>query len=241
MTISTITASRTKRQPKWPATPDVKVPIATPIWVFLCNSETRQECLARHLFGTSPLEWRREFGPLEQGDRALLYDYHSFEFIGLYEIVEHANGRSLESRAWHGDFPAQVHVRPLGKTHAVCLQSIDVPLANRLFPAWRGEFPIACVEDSDAECLAALFSDRSSSATGSTTAYRDEQTYLLGPASKQLIPTSEGLKPRSRVLTECPLAETNPQSNPEPEAARADTRLRKLWAFLLRLIGIGTR
>lgn len=214
-------------------------PTATPVWIFLCNADTREECLARHLFGTLPMEWRREFGFLEQGDRALLYDYERFEFIGMFEIIEHANGSSLAPKAWHGEFPSQVRVRPIGEQRIALLSDIDLRLAKRILPPWRRGFPITCVEGNDGRALSGLFGVELPRESAPIVDPPARRTRHHQPAPSHADRPVEVPRPETPERIEIRTVATNPHSGPNSSANRSGARRRTLWAFLLRLLGIG--
>lgn len=72
-------------------------------WVFLCNDETREDCLDKRVFGSGKQK------AVQKGDTLLLHDFEEEETLGAFKAVtDIRNG--IVPGLWGGRFSWQVRV-----------------------------------------------------------------------------------------------------------------------------------
>lgn len=215
-------------------------PRTIPIWIFLCNAETRHECLERNLFGTQAKSWFRQFGSVEKGDYAMLFDYdcERCQLIGMFEIEDHANGRSIESRAWKGQFPSQVRVRVLGERQSRSPNELEMGLARRVFPGGSKSYPVACVEGADAVRLAALFGVQAETRSGEPT--RRSSVRVI-PKPLDSVPDDAAISCEEQipaVQPEMPAEVLLQSTDVKSNVVRQSTLPGRFWTFWLWVFGL---
>ncbi len=124
------------------------------VFVFLCNSRTRDEVFNRNLVGTTPEVWRNEFDAARAQDFALIFDFSAGELLGPFQITE--TGLALEPFAWSGRFSAQARFELAGsKQHTAPLRSVIATVPN--FMRVGGTQPCPVFRGEAARRLLALF------------------------------------------------------------------------------------
>ena len=81
------------------------LPLIMKMYFFLCDHLTEDECLRRHLAGTTSanFEWALNIIP---GDSIAIYNFKTGDVVGPFTATSAAN--CYESNAWGGRFPVQV-------------------------------------------------------------------------------------------------------------------------------------
>ncbi|XP_019085565.1 PREDICTED: B2 protein-like [Camelina sativa] len=85
-------------------------------YIFVCNNDTMQEDMKRHLFGLPP-RYRDSARAITPGLPLFLYNYTTHQLHGIFEATTFG-GTNIDSTAWEDKkckgesrFPAQIRIR----------------------------------------------------------------------------------------------------------------------------------
>eukprot|EP00551_Chaetoceros_affinis_P013122 CAMPEP_0203685356 /NCGR_PEP_ID=MMETSP0090-20130426/48504_1 /ASSEMBLY_ACC=CAM_ASM_001088 /TAXON_ID=426623 /ORGANISM="Chaetoceros affinis, Strain CCMP159" /LENGTH=1241 /DNA_ID=CAMNT_0050554547 /DNA_START=495 /DNA_END=4220 /DNA_ORIENTATION=- len=122
-----ITLMQQKQQPQQQEEKMIRVLDIPPdlnAFVFHCNSQTRDECLERGLFGCPS---GGQYGPhskAKKGDLLFLADFSAWTVTGIFTAKTDA-GLNLEKSAWGGRFPWQIKVNTWSELRTVHIDKIN--------------------------------------------------------------------------------------------------------------------
>jgi len=100
------------------------IPADMNAFVFHCNSQTREECLERGLFGCPS---GGQYGPhskAKKGDLLFLADFSAWTVTGIFTAKTDA-GLNLDKVAWNGRFPWQIKVDAWNELRTVHIDKVN--------------------------------------------------------------------------------------------------------------------
>ena len=107
-------------------------------YIFVCNTNTEEECLKRLLFGTNTLQvYERSFNKIKIGDFIFLYNYDTGTLKGPFRATTQC-GKNIEPDAWKDHktrgFPFQVRVA-IVEEYPEFLSADEISLIVKFFSA----------------------------------------------------------------------------------------------------------